>query len=933
MTAWMMLAACLGMVEAAQGLEAVPVEADVEREVGAEWEREGRAAPRPVNPSGEVAGAATWEDAAGAVDGQKTGSFGFHTTRSDNPWWQVDLGASTELAQIVVYNRNENGLESRANGMKVLLSEDGVTWQEVFQHSGPPFGGARDGKPLVVDLTGRGLRARWVRCQVPGNVSFHLDEVEVYGATEPTVNLALNKPADQSSAGRWSVPKPGAVGPPDGSYAVRRTLEVLAGARRALEHLARADGNARSAQEAELDRLQERAEALERADATEEAARKEVYLAARATLREVLLSHPALRFGALLFVKRHPGVLAHMCDQYFGSFARGGGGLYVLAGLGGRLTLTDLIAGRLPDGSYLGPDLSWDGERVVFAYAKVDPTRQAVRWDGSAELAYHLYTVKVDGTELRQLTDGPFDDIHPCWLPDGDIAFMSTRRGGQTRCSGRPVPTYVLYRMRPDGPGITQLSAHETHEWTPAVGHDGSILYTRWDYVDRHTNIAHSLWSCRADGSGAMAVYGNYNHDRKPWGLWQARPVPGSHKLIATAGAHHGYACGSLVMIDPLRGADGQGPLERLTPEVAFPEAEGYPSSAYTTPWPLDEDTWLVSYSPSWSTRDAQHTVTMGIYVQDRHGNRELLYRDPRISSESAIPLTPRLRPPAYPFKPAETADRGRLLVLDVTRSLAAFPPVRITGLRIVQVLPKTTYAADDPKMSVARQISARQVLGTVPVEADGSAYFWAPARVPLYFQAIGEDGMAVQTMRSVAYLEPGETRSCVGCHEARHSTPSLRRPLAARRGASEPVPGPEGSRPFSFLRLVQPVLDHHCIRCHSAGGQAEQMLLTGTFPSDQDPFTHSYCSLARRELVPWFDSINGGQWIPQTPPGQWGARVSKLVQMLREGHRGVNLPAEDLARICLWVDLNVPFYGCYEPAHVAMQRRGEVVPEGEMLR
>ncbi len=907
----------------------IPLAREIAAQVLADIDRQDRTFDPMVNPGGEVMGAATWDDASGAVDGVKNGSYGFHTTFSDSPWWQVDLGKSYEIGRIVAYNRNENGLEKRAFGMRVLVSDDAAAWQEVFSHTDEPFGGVKDGKPLEIDLRGKGVGGRWVRCQVPSKVSFHLDEVEVYPVDQPETNVALLKPADQSSAGRSSTPKGLNPRAEELAFRLDSTQKILDRAGALLQHTPAADRAAR----AEIDKLQDELGRLRSGDRPTLDARRELHRRAALLVRELLLQDPLLDFRDILFVKREAGVLAHMCDQYFGSLSRPGGGLYVLEDFRTDPKLRDVIGDALPVGNFLSPDLSYDGRRVLFSYAQGDPERRIV-FDRSAKWAYHVYTVNLDGTDLRRLTDGPWDDIHPRWLPDGDILFVSTRRGGETRCSGRPVPTYTLHRMRPDGSEILRLSCHETHEWHPAVGNEGSILYTRWDYVDRHTNLAHSVWSCRPDGSAAMAVYGNYNHDKKPWGEWFVRPVPGSHKLLAIAGAHHGYAAGSVIGIDPLAQFDGKEPVTRLTPEVPFPEAEGYPNSAYTSPWPLSEHLYLVAYSPEWNTRTAQHTVPFGLYLQDAAGNRALLYRDGRISSEEPIPVRARPVPMSYPMASRQdAAPEGRFLLADVAQSLQPLPDDRIAALRIVQILPKTTYRADDPKMSAARQIGARQLLGTVPVEPDGSAYFKAPAGVPVYFQALDEAGMAVQTMRSITYLQPGETRSCVGCHEQRQMTPQVARPAAGLREPAVPLPGPDGSRPFSYIRLVQPVLDRHCIRCHSAEGEAAKLVLTGEFASDKEPFTRSYKTLARKELVPWFDSINGGEWIPESQPGRIGARASKLIAMLRAGHHEVSLSEEDLQRLVLWVDLNIPFYGCYEPGHVAMQRRGEVVPLEEMLQ
>ena len=132
--------------------------------------------------------------------------------------------------------------------------------------------------------------------------------------------------------------------------------------------------------------------------------------------------------------------------------------------------------------------------------------------------------------------------------------------------------------------------------------------------------------------------------------------------------------------------------------------------------------------------------------------------------------------------------------------------------------------------MGHTEQANARLLLGTVPVEEDGSAYFQAPARKPLYFQAVDETGRAVQGMRSIVYLQSGERRGCVGCHEPPGAAPAPRTVRAAKRPPSVLQPGPEGSQPFGYVRLVQPLLDQYCVRCHDGtqGQDKSPLSLTG---------------------------------------------------------------------------------------------------------
>jgi len=249
-----------------------------------------------------------------------------------------------------------------------------------------------------------------------------------------------------------------------------------------------------------------------------------------------------------------------------------------------------------------------------------------------------------------------------------------------------------------------------------------------------------------------------------------------------------------------------------------------------------------------------------------------------------------------------------------------------VKRLRIVQVLPKTTPHANDPTVGLAHASPGKQVLGTVPVESDGSAYFRAPARVALAFQALDELGQAVQVMRSVAYLQPGETTGCIGCHEQRHRAPAPHRvPLAAKRAPSSIEPAPEGSRPLSYPRLVQPVLDEHCVRCHNPAKPDGGVVLTG---EPQGRYTVSYHAMASRvSYSAWggkpgdFRTVNSE---PVSQPGFFGARSSKLMALLRQGHEKVSLPPEALDRLATWMDANALFYGTFDPTDQARQLKGE---------
>jgi hypothetical protein len=320
-----------------------------------------------------------------------------------------------------------------------------------------------------------------------------------------------------------------------------------------------------------------------------------------------------------------------------------------------------------------------------------------------------------------------------------------------------------------------------------------------------------------------------------------------------------------------------------------------------------------------------ERDTTTGIYLMDRFGNLELLYREEWISSMYPIPLGPRPLPPQVASSLDVTlGDEGEFVVTGLRQSHFPLPSHRaIKELRVFQVLPKSeTHVNNRPRLGYANAESARMLLGTVPVEEDGSAYFRAPARKPLYFQAVDPAGKAVQGMRSATYLQPGERRGCVGCHEPRGATPPSKPPLALRRKPSPIVPGPDGTIPWSFPRLVQPILDRRCTGCHAKGKSPP---LLSAEPAGE--FTRSYEGL--KPYVRWYEWGQGGIEGFVTRPGHMPADESPLIRILTDENHAdkVQLTEGELRRIYLWVDGNGSFYGTYSRTARLAQFRGEAVP------
>jgi len=678
---------------------------------------------------------------------------------------------------------------------------------------------------------------------------------------------------------------------------------------------------------------------IETTDAT---ARRKLFDDLCALRRRIAFANPLLNFKSLIFATHHKAA-SHMCDQYFGCNARPGGGIYILEDafsdkptvrevLKDAVVVNGRLKGRkLEGGSFMSLELSYDAKSILFAWAQCGKSSQ--RW--SPERSYHVFRASIEPgkpANVTQLTDGTWNDFDPCVMPNGRILFISERRGGFGRCHGRPVPTYTLHTMRPDGSDIIPISYHETNEWHPSIDNNGMIVYSRWDYVDRDSDVAHHIWLTYPDGRDPRSYHGNYpiNRSMRPWMELAIRAIPNSHRYIATAAPHHGQNYGSFVLIDQqIKDDNACSQLKRITPEVPFPESEGSSrgNEIYGQAWPLSEHYYLCVYDPA-----ARH---YGVVLLDSFGNRELLYRDPSVPALDPIPLRPRPVPRVIPNMTTQaaedrangTAQKETTAVMDIYDSDFTWPEgAKVKALRIVQVFPKATPNVGRPNIGLAAQSLARGVLGTVPVEADGSCYFEAPVGVPIYFQALDAQGQAIQSMKSNTYVHPGEKLVCQGCHEPKLRMSSAKTPtaIALRRAPSKIARDVSGSFPLSFPRLVQPVIDRKCLPCHTKEKKAPDL-------SGKAFGKHGW-SKAFETLHKWGWGKSGGNGAIRrnggctSIAGKIGAKGSRLLPHLTgpKGHHKLKLTDEELYRITLWIDCNTNFYGAY--LETEKQARGELV-------
>ena len=706
-------------------------------------------------------------------------------------------------------------------------------------------------------------------------------------------------------------------------------------------------------------------------------ARYALYEQAYALSKRVSFRNPLLDFERIILMGRRMPATRHMCPQQYGFVGTPGGGVFVLdkafsdkPKLRQVLGDTKIAKGRtkgklLSSGAFEGFELDWDARTVYFAWTEAQTGKKQTYKPGdqwfprakftytrrgdsywAPESTYHIFKASIDpvsGTAdvgtLAQITDGSCNDVDPCVLPNGRITFISERRGGYGRCHGAQFPSYTLHGMMADGSDIIPFSYHETNEWHPSVTNEGMIIYTRWDYVDRDADIAHHPWICYPDGRDSRSYHGNYpeNNPRvRPNQETHCRAIPGSHKFVAVASPHHGLFYGSMILVDQRVRDDRKcSQIKRITPTEPFAEAEGsWSRYAYGSPWPLSEDFYLCVHNPG---RNGKFSGRHDLYLVDTFGNRIHLATLPDgLQSLDPIPLRPRKRPPIIPTRTQQArADQASgegdtlatISVMNVYESEFPMPKgTKIKSLRVIQVHPKATFHMFNPEVGLGKGALTRSILGTAPVAEDGSCHLEAPVGVPIYFQALDEKGVAVHSMRSATYVHKGEQLVCIGCHEDKHkqiNRPS--RPMAMRKAPVKLTPEfPEVTQPLTFPRLVQPVLDKHCVKCHSKEKKAPD--LSGKKISELG-WSESYWTLAP---FAWSLADNGGgacgrhsKLLPRgdgwqvnkrsySLPGQLGARASKLYPMLLKGHKKLKLPAEDMRKITLWLDANSLFYGAY---------------------
>lgn len=671
-------------------------------------------------------------------------------------------------------------------------------------------------------------------------------------------------------------------------------------------------------------------EYLARLDALEESLSKsratpEQTEALAALREEALLANPLLDFDRLMLVKRRPwknGKPLH-ADRYYNwdlGFPRSSTGnssvppnqydneIVVLSPVrpDGRLTSIYRPAGQR---LVTDVDLHFDADRMLLS----------MRDDRGL---WQVWEVNSDGSGLRQVSRGDQPDVDnydACYLPDGGIIFTSSACFQAVPCNGSHVE--VIYRMDADGGNVRQLCFEQDHDFNPVMLPNGRVMYLRWEYSDLPHALSRFMFTMNPDGTNQAMYYGGSSY--WPNAIFGARPIP-EHptKFVGIVAGHHGsHRDGELVLFDVAQGrqeADGAiqripGYGKKVEPIVADQlTAASWPK--FIHPYPLSDKYLLVTckLSPQ-SPWDVCLVDVFDNIVPITHLDGYGLFEP--------IPLRKTPRPLVIPDKVDPSRDDATVYLVDVYRGegLAGVPRGTVKRLRLYSF--HFAYQGEGGLLGVVGldgPWDIRRILGTVPVEPDGSAAFRIPANTPIAIQPLDEDGEALQQMRSWFVGMPGEVVSCVGCHESQNSTPPEMTTLASRRPPVEIEPWYGPPRNFSYRREVQPVIDKYCIGCHNGSENVDLRgsVLTTDYQSHiagngggrgGRRFSVGYFELSRYVRRPGIESD-----LHLLPPLEFHADTTQLVQMLRKGHYHVKLDQEAWDRLITWIDLNAPFHGTW---------------------
>ena len=541
--------------------------------------------------------------------------------------------------------------------------------------------------------------------------------------------------------------------------------------------------------------------------------------------------------------------------------------------------------------------LHWDGDRAMFTQTMSDN-----RWN--------VFEVKLNNGDCKKLIDNPEPDLEfydGTYLPDGRIIANSNIGYQGVPCvnGSDPVGNMVLYT--PQSKNLRRLTFDQDANWNPVIMNNGRVMYTRWEYTDLTHYYTRIVMNMNPDGTEQKALYGSGS--MFPNSTFDVQPLPGyASAFVGIISGHHGVArSGRLILFDPAKARKGAAGMLQEIPHRNRPIVEEVKDRLVDGVWPqfikpspLNDTYFLVAAK-------LDKNDLWGIYLVDKFDNVTCLHKMEGEGYISPIAVRKTVTPPAIPDRVKLDDKQATVFIQDIYEGegLKGIPRGTVKSLRLhAYEYAYVQTQSDHNWHGIQSGWDIKRMLGTVPVEEDGSVIFKIPANTPVSIQPLDKDGVAVQWMRSWLTGQPGEIVSCVGCHEDQNQIVIPKRVIASQKAPHALTPPEGGTRSFTFDLEVQPILDRACIACHNGEGKAFD--LRGG-KKDGKGYGTSYLN-----LHPYVHRQGGEGDMVVLYPYEYHPNTSELVRLLKKGHYNVQLTDAEWRKIYNWIDYNAPDKGYF---------------------
>lgn len=541
--------------------------------------------------------------------------------------------------------------------------------------------------------------------------------------------------------------------------------------------------------------------------------------------------------------------------------------------------------------------LHWNGDRVMFTQVGADK-----RWN--------VFEVKLDGNGYRPLVENEEPDLEfydGTYLPDGRVIAVSNIGYQGVPCVNGSDPVGNMILFNPEDKSLRRLTFDQDANWNPVVMNNGRVMYTRWEYTDLTHYYSRIVMHMNPDGTENKALYGSGS--MFPNSTFDIQPLPGlGSAFIGIISGHHGVArSGRLILFDPAKGRKGNQGMIQEIPYRNRPIQELVKDRLVDGVWPQFIKPTPVSDKYFLVAAKLDANALWGIYLVDVYDNVTCIYQSEGEGYISPVLVQKRITPPLIPDRVKLGDKEATFFIQDIYEGegLRGIPRGTVKSLRLhAYEYAYVKTPSDHNWHGIQSGWDIKRILGTVPVEEDGSVIFKAPANTPISIQPLDKDGVAIQWMRSWVTGQPGEMVSCVGCHEDQNQIPIPKRVIASRKSPSPLTPPEGGTRSFTFDLEMQPILDRACIACHNGDGKTFD-LRGGR--KDNRGYGTSYLN-----LHPYVHRQGGEGDMVVLQPYEYHPNTSELVRLLKKGHYNVELTDKEWATLYNWIDYNAPDKGYF---------------------